>query len=294
MVIGNTCVGKTYIIKQYIDNRYIDIPLATIGIGDFKKDITINSKKISLGIWDTPGQEKNRSLSSPYLQNSNIVLLVYDITSERSFKELNDWIQHVNKIVNKEEVIIGIAANKYDLYERQEVIKEEGEQFAKENNCLFYETSAKDYESVKNAFEGLVRAYIEQIEKKEKSILNKDTKIEYKKKKYNNEDIYEGNFINDLKEGKGIMKYNNGDIYDGNWKNDLKEGNGILKIKNGNEYEGEWINNIFIKGKIKYKNGEIYNGEYKDNKREGFSEMKYNNGDIYKGNWINDKIDGKE
>ena len=101
MVIGNTCVGKTCIIKQYIDNRYIDIPLATIGIGDFKKDITINSKKISLGIWDTPGQEKYRSLSSPYLQNSNIVLLVYEVTSQRSFKELNDWIQYVKKIVGR-------------------------------------------------------------------------------------------------------------------------------------------------------------------------------------------------
>ena len=46
--------------------------------------------------------------------------------------------------------------------------KKEGEEFAKENNCLFYETSAKDYRSVERVFEGLVRAYIEQIEKKRK------------------------------------------------------------------------------------------------------------------------------
>ena len=30
--------------------------------------------------------------------------------------------------------------------------------------------------------------------------------------KYNNNDNYEGNWINDNKEGKGIMNYNNGDI----------------------------------------------------------------------------------
>ena len=29
------------------------------------------------------------------------------------------------------------------------------------------------------------------------------------------------------------MKYNNGDEYNGNWKEDLKEGKGILKYNNG-------------------------------------------------------------
>ena len=42
--------------------------------------------------------------------------------------------------------------------------------------------------------------------------------------KYNNGDLYNGEWKNDLKEGEGTIKYNNGDIYDGNWKNDLKEG----------------------------------------------------------------------
>ncbi len=52
---------------------------------------------------------------------------MYDITDRTSFKELNYWIQTVKEVLDKEEVIIGIAANKYDLIERQEVSKEEGE-----------------------------------------------------------------------------------------------------------------------------------------------------------------------
>ena len=162
---------------------------------------------------------------------------MYDITNRRTFEELNYWIQIVKEVLDKEEVIIGIAANKYDLIER-DVSKEEGEQFAKENNCLFYETSAKDHYSIKSVFEGLARAYLEQIEKKVKaflkkediisnpSILIKDKKFEFKKKEYKNGDRYEGNFINDLKEGKGIMKLNNRDEYNGNWLNDKSEGNG--------------------------------------------------------------------
>ena len=80
-------------------------------------------------------------------------------------REVRGKLREVNK---NEELIIGIAANKYDLYEYQVVNREEGEKFAKDNNCLFYITSAKDHVSVKNAFEGLTRAYIEQIERKKK------------------------------------------------------------------------------------------------------------------------------
>ncbi len=103
---------------------------------------------------------------------------MYDITNRSSFEELNYWIQTVKQLLNKEEVIIGIAANKYDLIER-DVSKEEGEQFAKENNCLFYETSAKDHDSVKRVFEGLVRAY---LEKKKMNIKKRNIKKEIKTK----------------------------------------------------------------------------------------------------------------
>ena len=117
------------------------------------------------------------------------------------------------------------------MYGCQKVSFGEGVKFAKDNNCLFYITSAKDHDSVKNAFEGLARAYIIQIERKdilnnENIIFNKSNfkKIEYKQKKYNNGDKYEGQFLNNKKEGKGIMEYYNGDEYNGDWKNDKKEG----------------------------------------------------------------------
>ena len=47
--------------------------------------------------------------------------------------------------------------------------------------------------------------------------------IKYQTKECNN-GIYEGQFINDKIEGKGIFYYNNGDRYEGDFKNDKKEG----------------------------------------------------------------------
>jgi len=36
------------------------------------------------------------------------------------------------------------------------------------------------------------------------------------------------------------MTYNNGHVYDGEWKEDMKHGKGKMIYKNGNVYEGEW------------------------------------------------------
>ena len=37
------------------------------------------------------------------------------------------------------------------------------------------------------------------------------------------------------------MKYLNGYEYNGDWKEDLKEGKGKLKLMNGYEYNGNWL-----------------------------------------------------
>ena len=40
-------------------------------------------------------------------------------------------------------------------------------------------------------------------------------------------------------EGKGIFYYQNG-RYEGDWKNDLRDGKGIEYWNNGNKYDGDW------------------------------------------------------
>ena len=59
--------------------------------------------------------------------------------------------------------------------------------------------------------------------------------------KYLNGNEYNGEWVNNKKERKGIMKYLNGYEYNGDWKEDLKEGKGKLKLKNGYEYNGNWL-----------------------------------------------------
>jgi len=84
------------------------------------------------------------------------ILLVYDVTDERSFNNIRNWIrnieQHASEGVNK--ILIG---NKCDILEKKVITKEQGESLAEEFGIRFLETSAKSNIGVEEAFFSLAR-----------------------------------------------------------------------------------------------------------------------------------------
>ena len=56
---------------------------------------------------------------------------------------------------------------------------------------------------------------------------------------------YEGDFINDNKEGKGELSLMNGDVYVGEFSDNMVHGRGVYKKENGVEINGEWSYGIF-------------------------------------------------
>ncbi len=160
VIIGESSVGKSAIINQYINQIFIEQAITTIGTDKFSKFEIINNQKIKLNVWDTAGQERFRSLSPLFLKGSNIVLMVYDITNKFSFTELNNfWIEKVKD--NTDNIILGVIANKSDLYDMEVVPIEEGKKFASDINGVFFETSARNLETVRNVFMKLVGVYLE-------------------------------------------------------------------------------------------------------------------------------------
>ena len=113
------------------------------------------------------------------------------------------------------------------------------------------------------------------------------------KKEYLGGDIYDGEFVNGLKEGKGNYMYSNGDLYIGLFSNGEKDGFGIYYYNNGDTYEGIFSHNEKNgKGKYYYSNGEKYIGTFKNNLLDGKGEYYYSNGDKYFGEYKEDKKDG--
>ncbi|SAM07979.1 hypothetical protein [Absidia glauca] len=156
LLIGDSGVGKSCLLLRFSDDSFTPSFITTIGI-DFKiRTIELDGKRIKLQIWDTAGQERFRTITTAYYRGAMGILLVYDVTDERSFGNVRNWFsnieQHANEGVNK--ILIG---NKCDMEEKRVVTKEQGEALANELGIQFMETSAKANIGVEEAFFDLAR-----------------------------------------------------------------------------------------------------------------------------------------
>ncbi len=178
VLIGQSSVGKTALISQYMNKIFIETSITTIGTDKFTKIEEVNNSEVKLNIWDTAGQERFRSLSPLFLKGANIVLMIYDITNENSFKELkNFWYQKVKD--NTKNIILGIIANKSDLYENEVIPIEDGKKFALQCNAFFYESCAKEYDITRQMFLIAINKFIEtygnDLVKNENNVISVDS-----------------------------------------------------------------------------------------------------------------------
>jgi len=156
LLIGDSGVGKSCLLLRFCDDAWTPSFITTIGI-DFKiRTIELDGKRIKLQIWDTAGQERFRTITTAYYRGAMGILLIYDVTDEKSFNNIRTWHanieQHASDGVNK--IIIG---NKSDWQDKRQITPEEGRALADEFGIRFMETSAKVNEGVEEAFFTLAR-----------------------------------------------------------------------------------------------------------------------------------------
>jgi Ras-related protein Rab-8A len=156
LLIGDSGVGKSCLLLRFCDDAWTPSFITTIGI-DFKiRTIELDGKRIKLQIWDTAGQERFRTITTAYYRGAMGILLVYDVTDEKSFQNIRTWYQNVEQHASEgvDKILIG---NKCDWDEKRAVTLEQGRQLADELGIRFVETSAKDNEGVEEAFFTLAR-----------------------------------------------------------------------------------------------------------------------------------------
>ena len=78
-----------------------------------------------------------------FIKDSKIILLVFAINSRESFNQIDFWHKYVKDLLGEDDYIFALIANKSDLYEADDVVKdEEIEAKAKEFKIKFKVTSA--------------------------------------------------------------------------------------------------------------------------------------------------------
>ncbi len=145
LLIGDSGVGKTCVLFRFSEDAFNATFISTIGKLtaaiefclaqnptsalvffpgiDFKiRTIELDGKKIKLQIWDTAGQERFRTITTAYYRGAMGIMLVYDITNEKSFDNIKNWIRNIEEHASAdvEKMILG---NKCDMNDRRQVKK---------------------------------------------------------------------------------------------------------------------------------------------------------------------------
>lgn len=164
VLLGNSGVGKTSIVERFVFNKFIAANSSTLGVMFLTKiiDLPISKSVVKLSIWDTAGQEKYHSIAASYYHDAAATLIVYDVTSARTFEGAKLWMKEVQEKVGLKTVIV-LVGNKADELVKEEINPQTSISFAKENNIRHALVSAKDGTGIEDLFLGAV----EEVMKKE-------------------------------------------------------------------------------------------------------------------------------
>jgi Ras-related protein Rab-27A len=165
LALGDSGVGKTCFLYQYTDGVFHSRFISTVGI-DFREKRLVSfhqfplflklnrrnflklynvkgiNHRIHLQLWDTAGQERFRSLTTSFFRDSMGFLLIFDITNEKSFLEVQNWIEQLKIHAYCDNPDIVLCGNKLDMDYLRVVNSARASALAEKYDIPYVETSA--------------------------------------------------------------------------------------------------------------------------------------------------------
>uniref|UniRef100_A0A0K8TP14 Uncharacterized protein n=1 Tax=Tabanus bromius TaxID=304241 RepID=A0A0K8TP14_TABBR len=154
-IMGYRSVGKSSLSIQFVEGQFVDSYDPTIE-NTFTKVTRVNSQEYVVTIVDTAGQDEYSIFPPQYSMDFHGYVLVYSITSQKSFEVIQIIHEKLLDSMGKAHVPVVLVGNKTDLHQERAVTTEEGRKLAERWKATFLETSAKQNESVADIFHQLL------------------------------------------------------------------------------------------------------------------------------------------
>ena len=162
VMLGDGAVGKTAMTTRFTQNFFDADYKRTIGSDFAIKRLTIDDidAQVTLQVWDLAGQPRFESVRQGFYRGARGGLLLYDVTRRRTFLNIENWKEEAFTNLQKEIPLV-LVANKVDLEDSRVISTNEGEEYAKENNFIYVESSALTGENVEDAYVNLCKIMVE-------------------------------------------------------------------------------------------------------------------------------------
>jgi len=141
ILLGNGSVGKTSLANRFTRDKFASTYKPSLGVDFMVRRMEYEGRNVKILVFDTAGQEFISSLRKRYYAGASGAVIVYDITSRRSFEDLSRWVEEVRgEVGNIHTIFVG---NKIDLSEDREINTEEAKNYADKMDGEYIESSAK-------------------------------------------------------------------------------------------------------------------------------------------------------
>lgn len=179
-LFANKDVGKkTFAKSDFLYNPMILDHMTTRGIEFASKTVEVYGKHIRTAFWICSSKVRFQIRWNSIFNGSLGIILMYDITNEKSLNWLSEWCQMAKNY--REDISILLVGNKLDLEEHREVSKEDVEKFKEKHEISSsIEISLKTGENVEEMFRKLTITIIKkwfsdiEIEKKDRKKKRKE------------------------------------------------------------------------------------------------------------------------
>ena len=160
VLIGDGSVGKSSLIARFRTEGFAPRYHQTVGVDFFEKRLRLRGAQgVRLQIWDIGGQSISSLMLPKYLYRSQVVLVVYDLTSYTSLENCDDWLAAVKRaFTDRHTAQVGklpdtyLVGNKCDLLSLRQVTDERHTEFWRGRGLSGgYLTSARSGENVARA-----------------------------------------------------------------------------------------------------------------------------------------------
>ncbi|XP_032783433.2 ras and EF-hand domain-containing protein-like [Daphnia magna] len=162
---GDSAVGKSSFISRLHEGVFISNTMTTLGVDYKVKTIRVDERNVAVQLWDTAGQERFRSITQSYYRKADGVMLLFDVSNERSFINIRHWSDCLNDCLTRDQrnlplVVCGTKADLRPSSEHQGlscVQPIQAQRLAAQMKAQYIETSAKTGSNVLEALVILTR-----------------------------------------------------------------------------------------------------------------------------------------